>query len=246
MTAAVKYGARTVLSGDSITVGGWATVSGGLIDTINAQIPTSSKLRRSRRVNGSRPARMAAAVGTRGARVVNSTFKPNLVVLNTAIAGQLTQNLLADVVNQITSKTPDLVILHIGINDSWAPVDPTTVTKPNYEAILQAIRAYSASVPIVCIGLMYYGEQYDVGPVWSNSPSADVNIDLNNGFIQALCVTYNCTFVDMRTTMLTYETVHNTPLPGLRIGPLSQDGLHPNDTGRLLMGTIAAPFFKVP
>ena len=139
-----------------------------------------------------------------------------------------------------------MVVLLVGINDVTNSVPEATI-KANYDSILSQVRVWSGTVGIACISVLFKGEQWAAGPVWSNAASGgfDAAIDACNADIQSLCVTYGCSYIDMRSLALTYETVNNAPAPGVASGILTLDGMHPNPTGQLQMGNWGIGSFQV-
>jgi hypothetical protein len=140
-----------------------------------------------------------------------------------------------------------VILLLIGINDVITGVAPATSTA-NYTSILTQIRAWSSTVQIACMSLLVYGEHWRSAPLrWGvNTPDLDANIDAFNTMIQGLCVTYNCTYVDARTPLLTWESTNNTPEPGLHDGPFAGGGPHPLvPSGQILVGNWSIGSFAV-
>jgi len=243
-TAQVKRGANVVFVGDSITAQGWMSVAGGFIDQINAQIPIITAPRVAKLANGAVPATIIRAPGE-VVTVAPVSTQQVIRTVNSGHSGDETGDIAAAVTARITSFAPDVIVLLIGINDVFFGVNPA-VSQANYDSILSQIRAWSSTVVIACLSVLTEGEQWAAGPVWSNSgPNDDAAIDSFNAFIQTLCTTYNATYVDVRSQMLTYEAAHNTPAPGVASGVLTVDRIHPNATGQVQVSTYAIQSFTV-
>lgn len=242
MTAIVRPGDTAVFVGDSITQAGWMSVAGGLVDQINAQFPVVNRPRAGALRAGATPAVLAP--GARPATLAPVATQARITAINSGIAGNDTADIEAAVGPRITDHNPDVVVILIGINDVTFGV-PLATIEVNYDSILSQIRAWSATVQIVCISILYYGEQWVAGPAWDNFPDFDSQIDAANDAIRDLCPLYDATFIDARADSLLYEATHNLPEPGERDGILTQDGLHPNETGQLELGAQSLPFFTV-
>ena len=242
MAVTVRPGNQVVFVGDSITAAGWFSVTGGLVDQINAQIPTVVAPRYASLAPGASVASLAS--GARAATVASiSTHNVNRTV-NSGVPGNQTSDIVAAVASRITDYNPDVVVMLIGINDVTNAVALATI-QANYDSILSQVRAWSGTVQIACVSVLWYGEQWVAGPAWSNVPSFDAQIDALNSAIQALCTTYSATYINARSPALVYETANNAPAPGVRTGILSSDGLHPNAAGQLQMGGWTVGSFTV-
>jgi lysophospholipase L1-like esterase len=242
MPAVVRPGNLVVFVGDSITQAGWFSVAGGFVDQVNAQIPTVIAPRYATLAPGSAAATVAPGAAT--ASVASVAIQNTIRTVNSGIAGNQTADIAAAVAARITNYNPDVVVLLIGINDITFGV-PFGTTMTNYESILSQVRAWSTTVQIACLSVLFYGEQWAAGPVWDNSPTYDAPIDAVNAAVQALCTTYNATYVPVRPQALTYETINNAPAPGAPSGILTLDRFHPNANGQLQIGSFSIGSFTV-
>jgi hypothetical protein len=241
----VHGGKLLLFTGDSITAAGWPEVAGGFVDQINAQIPTVVAPRYSVPTTNSgtilRP-------GSTSSTVRAVSHQSTIRTVNTGIAGNQTSDIAAAVPTRITNYNPDIIVILIGINDCINSISLGTSTT-NYTSILTQIRAWSSTVQIACLSLLCYGEHWASGPLsWGpNAPALlDGPIAAFNSMVQGLCVTYNCTYVDARTPLLTWESQNNTPEPGLQNGPFAGGGPHPLvPSGQILLGGWVLPSFTV-
>lgn len=164
----------------------------------------------------------------------------SVAVLNSGLSGEQVINYASQVHGRVAIYSPDVVCLHIGINDVRVAC-ADAVFAAAYESILYGIRAECPDAQLMVIGIGLMGEQWASDPLrWA--PSADHGIDGKNAPIAALCATYGAAYVDYRGTALLYEEANNTPEPGEDLGILTGetgDNFHPNDDGKVLMGDAA-------
>jgi hypothetical protein len=138
----------------------------------------------------------------------------------------------------------------IGINDVINGIDPA-VSEANCRSIMTQIRAWSPTVPVAWISLLLFGgELWAAGPPLSWGPNPpflkDPAIDAFNVMLQSVCVDFDCTYIDMRSQLLAWESQNNTPEPGVQIGPFANGGPHPlAPSGQILMGEWGIGSFEV-
>jgi lysophospholipase L1-like esterase len=235
-TVPVHNGQKVVFVGDSITAFGWMSVSGGLTDQINAALP-SRMTRNYATVSGTR----AVSTGT-AATVSLVTLAPTpITVVNSGVAGQACADIAAAVASRITNYNPDVVVIECGINGENVP--PSQMAA-DYASILSQVRAWSATVPIACVSILGFFEQWVPGPPPASTPGNDVspfNVALK-GSCDAVAGT---TWIDNYTPFYLYESTHNTPAPGASSGVLLLDDRHPNPTGQLQMGNWDIGYFQM-
>lgn len=162
-------------------------------------------------------------------------------VVNTGVAGDTAAVLSAQVAARITSYNPDIIVIEEGINgESETPSQMGS----DYASILDQIRAWSSTVPIVCVSILAYYEQWVPGPPPAAIPANDVTP--YNVALKAACDSFvNTTWQDNYGPFYVYESIHNAPAPGLASGVLLKDDRHPNPTGQLQMGDWMIGIFDV-
>jgi hypothetical protein len=246
----VDGGSLGLFNGDSITAGLWPEVAGGLIDRLNDQFPIVTKCRLSRSGGGARRSRPAAG-GAFPSRCAPVSTRQHILTVNTAVAGNKTEDIALSVGPRITDHDPDWIVLLIGINDVINAIDPA-VSEANVRSIMTQIRAWSATVPVLWLSLLLFGgELWAAGPPLSWGPNPpflkDPAIDAFNVMLQAVCADFpGCTYNDMRAQLLAWESQNNTPEPGVQVGPFASGGPHPLiPSGQILMGQWGIGSFSV-
>lgn len=237
-TAPVHNGDKVVFVGDSITAFGWMSVSGGLVDQINAAIP-SRTLAISATVSG---ALAHAVAGNVAATLLTTTLPPiPITAVNSGIAGDTAAVLATQVASRITDYNPNVIVIEEGINGQNVP--PSQMGA-DYSSILSQIRAWSPTVPIVCVSILGYYEQWQ-----STTPPTAIpvnDISPYNVALKAACDSFaGTTWKDNYHPFYLYESTHNTPEPGAQSGILLLDDRHPNPTGQLQMGNWTIGSFQV-
>jgi hypothetical protein len=230
VSADVHTGARVVSPGNSITARGWINPTGGLLDIINAKLTKVP----ARNVTGAVLATM----------VPGSTIAKSMgcLYINTGINEQTIEDIEENVGPQITDHDPDLVVMLIGVNNVAARTDPA-VFAAKFTSTMAQIRAWSSTVPIVCVSILCYGEIWAAGPVWNNGVTDTDFLEPFNTTIQAACVTYNATYTELRAKLLAIEPLIN---PTQANAAFTTEGVHPLiQSSELIMGQWASFSFNV-
>jgi len=165
-----------------------------------------------------------------------------IVVTSNGIGGEKTIDMASRVHEQIAIYNPEVIVVEIGYNDMPIGV-PLTVFRAAYDSILVGCRAECPGAQIMCISTLLGGEQWRSGPLrWDISSEFGIGqpyIENYNAQIAASAAAFGAAYVDVRTPALTYESVNNTPEPGVASGVLTVDGIHPSNAGKLLMANAA-------
>lgn len=250
--AGVPIGASQTLVavGDSITANDYPCIgaagvcdSQSLVGQINTAFSPVVSSARAVLASGSRATLASGAPAT----VSQTSLHPTIAYINSGVGGNKTADIAAAVTTRITQYNPDVILLLIGVNDAINLVDIGTFTA-NYNSILSQIRSWSSTVQIVTLSILIYGEEYNAGPPLSwagcNGSGIDARIDSFNSVIQSLSTTYNTTYVDLRSQILTWESTNNTPAPGVCSGPFAGGGPHPTipTSERILDGWLFPSF----
>lgn len=230
----IVAGDRVHFPGDSITAFGWFSQAGSLVDQVNATWATPPMARIAARATGGR------AVAT-GGMAVGQLVQPTqraISVTSSGVVGNKASDIAADVTNRIIVFNPTVVILDVVINDAIQGTNATAF-QASIDSIVSQTQTALPGVKIMLVSALCYGEQYLAGPAWGAN-SSDGFILADDAALQAVAVKYNQYYADIRTPLLAYEAVHNTPQPGAVFGIVTGDNTHPiSPTGQVLMGTWA-------
>lgn len=147
-------------------------------------------------------------------------------LIGAGIGGNKVYDLYLRMEDDVLSKSPDIVIIYVGVNDVWHKRSFGTGTDPDkfekfYRAIIKKLQAANAKV-IVCTPATI-GEKND----YSNEQDGDLNKYSN--IIRNMAKDLNLPLVDLRKLFTDYEKSNNSQ--NTDKGVLTLDGVHLNDLG---------------
>ena len=233
-TVTVHTGNSFVFVGVSITNFDWYNPPGGLLYQIN------QPLKKSGQVTFGVGNVMATDAGHHATKIGYGN------VVNSGVNGDVISALVGNVDTRITNYNPDIIVLLIGVNNVSAGTTLNAFTT-SYDTVLSQIRAWSSTVQIALVSIMCKGELYTTPPpAWANGAD-DATIAAFNGAIQALAVTYNATYINIRDPLLAWEVAYD-PNPPVAQNSFTYDGIHPRRTySDIFMGQWAIyGFVAVP
>ena len=161
----------------------------------------------------------------------------NYEFIGAGIGGNKVYDLYLRMENDVLAKTPDVVIIYVGVNDVWHKSTSGTGTDPDkfekfYQAIIDKLKAKNIKV-ILCTPAAI-GEKTD----FSNPQDGDMNEYSN--IIRRIASKNNLALVDLRKAFLEYN-FKNNPANKDR-GILTTDRVHLNAIGNQL---VADEMWKV-
>jgi isoamyl acetate esterase len=153
-------------------------------------------------------------------------FEDRYEFLGAGIGGNKIYDLYLRMEDDVISKSPDVVIIFIGVNDVWHKRSYGTGTDPDkfekfYAAIIRKLQAKNIRV-ILCTPAVI-GEKTD----FSNELDGDLNKYSN--IIRSLASSNALTLIDLRKTFLDYNKQFNAE--NKESGILTTDRVHLNDKG---------------
>lgn len=146
------------------------------------------------------------------------------------IGGNKVYDLYLRMDSDVIAKSPDIVVIYIGVNDVWHKRTYGTGTDADkfekfYKAIIQKLKANNAKV-IICTPAAI-GEKTD----FSNEQDGDLNKYCN--IIRHIASDVDVPLVDLRKFLLDYNVANNPQ--NVDRGILTVDGVHLNDKGNQLV-----------
>jgi lysophospholipase L1-like esterase len=153
------------------------------------------------------------------------------------IGGNKVYDLYLRLEDDVLAKTPDIVLIYVGVNDVWHKRSYGTGTDPDkfvrfYEALIKKIQAKGAKI-VLCTPAVI-GERTD----FSNELDGDLN--LYSQMIRDLASRNSLPLVDLRKSFLEYNKQNNAG--NKESGILTSDRVHLNDKGNQL---VAEEMWKV-
>ncbi|WP_153798111.1 SGNH/GDSL hydrolase family protein [Foetidibacter luteolus] len=172
-----------------------------------------------------------AGVGPKGyITVLDNMLKQqgisNYELVGAGIGGNKVYDLYLRMEDDVISKSPDIVVIYVGVNDVWHKSMYGTGTDADkfekfYRALIKKLQAAGAKI-VVCTPAAI-GEKTD----FSNSQDGELNKFCN--IIRKVAADVQVPLVDLRQQLLDYNKANNPQ--NLDKGILTTDGVHLNDTG---------------
>jgi len=163
-------------------------------------------------------------------RIANNEQSNQYELLGAGIGGNKIYDLYLRLERDVLEKTPDVVVIWVGVNDVWHKSMMGTGTDYDkfglfYDALVQKIQAKGAKVILVTPAVI--GERYDQ----SNPQDGELNLYAN--WIRQYAAQKNIALVDCRKLFIEYSTKNNPKQ--LDKGILTYDRVHLNDAGNQLV-----------
>lgn len=159
-------------------------------------------------------------------------------VSGAGIGGNKVYDLYLRMDDDVISKSPDIVVIWVGVNDVWHKKMGTGTDADKFErfylAIIKKLKEAHAKV-IICTPSTI-GEKND----YSNEQDGDLNKYSN--IIRKIATDEQVGLIDLRKEFHEYEVDHNTG--NLEKGILTLDGVHLNDQGNRFVANLMADAIK--
>jgi lysophospholipase L1-like esterase len=154
----------------------------------------------------------------------------NYDLIGAGIGGNKVYDLYLRMDSDVLSKSPNIVVIYIGVNDVWHKKTYGTGTDADkfekfYRAIIAKLEAAGANVGVCTPAVI--GEKND----FTNELDGDLNKYCN--IIRNMATDLHVPIVDLRKAFLDYEVKNNTS--NADKGILTTDGVHLNDKGNQLV-----------
>ncbi len=163
-------------------------------------------------------------------RIANNGQTNQFDLIGAGIGGNKIYDLFLRLEKDVLNKTPDVVVIWVGVNDVWHKSMMGTGTDYDkfglfYDAVVQKIQAKGAKVILVTPAVI--GERYD------QSNPQDGELNLYSNWIRKYASEKQIALVDCRKLFLDYS-VKNNP-KNVDKGILTYDRVHLNDAGNQLV-----------
>ncbi len=162
----------------------------------------------------------------------------NYEVSGAGISGNKVYDLYLRMDDDVISKSPDIVVVWVGVNDVWHKKMGTGTDADKFEkfylAIIKKLKAAHAKV-IICTPSTI-GEKND----YSNEQDGDLNKYSN--IIRKIAADQKVGLVDLRKEFEDYEKEHNSN--NVEKGILTVDGVHLNEQGNRFVANLMAEVIK--
>jgi lysophospholipase L1-like esterase len=162
----------------------------------------------------------------------------NYDVIGAGIGGNKVYDLYLRMDDDVISKSPDIVVIWVGVNDVWHKKMGTGTDADKFErfylAIIKKLKAIHAKV-IICTPSTI-GEKND----YSNEQDGDLNKYSN--IIRKIAADQQVALVDLRKDFHEYELAHNPD--NAEKGILTRDGVHLNAAGNRFVANLMVDAVK--
>ncbi len=154
----------------------------------------------------------------------------NYELIGAGIGGSKVYDLYLRMEEDVLAKSPDIVVIYVGVNDVWHKRSFGTGTDADkfekfYQAIIKKLQASNCKV-IVCTPATI-GEHKD----FTNPQDGELN--QYSAIIRNIAAADHLPLVDLRTVFLQYLAANNTD--NKEKGVLTVDGVHLNDLGNKMV-----------
>ena len=151
-------------------------------------------------------------------------------LIGAGISGDKVYDLYLRMDNDVLEKSPDVVIIWIGVNDVWHKASLGTGTDADkferfYTAIIKKLK--SKNIKIFLTTPAAIGERTD------NTNQQDGDLNKYSNLIRQLAASHNCGLVDLRKDFLSFNLKNNTT--NKESGILTTDRVHLNEAGNRLV-----------
>ena len=155
-------------------------------------------------------------------------------LIGAGVSGNKVYDLFLRMEDDVISKSPDIVVIWVGVNDVWHKKMGTGTDADKFERFYLAVikKFKAANIKIIVCTPSTIGEKYDN----TNEQDGDMNHYAN--IIRKIAADQHLTLVDMRAEFESYEKMNNKN--NLDRGLLTADGVHLNDAGNIFVARLMA------
>lgn len=153
----------------------------------------------------------------------------NYELIGAGIGGNKVYDLYLRLEEDVLAKSPDKVVIWVGVNDVWHKAMGTGTDIDKFEKFYEAIikKLEEKKIGIILCTPASIGERND----FSNTQDGDLN--QYSKIIRTLAAKHQCQLCDFRSIFHEYSLQHNPD--NLNKGILTTDGVHLNDKGNQLV-----------
>jgi lysophospholipase L1-like esterase len=166
--------------------------------------------------------------------LLNSGGSGNYELMGEGISGNKVYDLYLRMEEDVISKSPDIVVIWVGVNDVWHKKMGTGTDADKFEKFyLALVRKFKAvNIKVIACTPATIGEKYD------NTNEQDGDMNKYSDIIRKIATEQQLVLVDMRAAFETYEKTNNPR--NLEKGILTADGVHLNDAGNQFVAKLMA------
>jgi len=174
---------------------------------------------------------------TRIGELAGKEQKDRYELVGAGIGGNKVYDLYLRLEDDVLSKSPEVVIIYVGVNDVWHKQTSRTGTDADkfekfYSAIINKLKEKNCKI-VLCTPAV-------IGEKLNGGNELDGELDKYSDIIRSLATRNSLPLVDLRKSFLEYNQKYNSA--GAESGILTTDRVHLNDKGNQL---VADEMWKV-
>jgi len=166
--------------------------------------------------------------------LLNPGGAANYELIGAGVSGNKVYDLFLRMEDDVISKSPDIVVIWVGVNDVWHKKMGTGTDADKFERFYLAVikKFKAANIRLIVCTPSTIGEKYD------NTNEQDGDMNHYSNIIRKIAADQHLTLVDMRAEFEAYEKMNNKN--NLDRGLLTADGVHLNDAGNIFVAKLMA------
>ena len=166
--------------------------------------------------------------------LLNKSGNGEYELIGAGVSGNKVYDLYLRMEDDVISRSPDMVVIWVGVNDVWHKKMGTGTDADKFERFYLALvkKFKAAHIQVIVCTPAAIGEKYD------NTNEQDGDLNKYSNIIRKIAHDQQLTLVDMRAELEDFEKSHNTD--NLEKGLLTVDGVHLNLAGNQFVARLMA------
>jgi lysophospholipase L1-like esterase len=166
--------------------------------------------------------------------LLNPNGASNYELIGAGVSGNKVYDLYLRMEDDVISKSPDIVVIYVGVNDVWHKKMGTGTDADKFERFYLALikKFKSVNIKVIVCTPAAIGERFD------NTNEQDGDMNHYSNIIRKIAADQHLTLVDLRSAFGEYEKLNNKN--NVDRGLLTLDGVHLNDAGNIFVAKLMA------
>jgi lysophospholipase L1-like esterase len=166
--------------------------------------------------------------------LLNPGGSANYELIGAGVSGNKVYDLFLRMEDDVISRSPDIVVIYIGVNDVWHKKMGTGTDADKFERFYLALvkKLKSSNIKVIVCTPATIGERFD------NTNEQDGDMNHYSNIIRKIAADQHLTLVDLRSAFEEYEKLNNKN--NVDRGLLTADGVHLNDAGNKFVAKLMA------
>ena len=166
--------------------------------------------------------------------LLNPNGASNYELIGAGVSGNKVYDLYLRMEDDVISKSPDIVVIYVGVNDVWHKKMGTGTDADKFERFYLALikKLKTANIKVIVCTPAAIGERFD------NTNEQDGDMNHYSNIIRKIAADQHLTLVDLRSAFGEYEKLNNKN--NVDRGLLTSDGVHLNEAGNMFVAKLMA------